>query len=71
MTYDIDRLITARIHRGLSQRALAEALGISNQLISLIENGRNKSPKTLKKIADYLQVPMEEVVIQQREQASA
>lgn len=63
MRYEVDKLIAARIRRGLSQRALAEKIGISNQVISLVESGKNRSPRTLKKMAAYLRVPMSDLVL--------
>ena len=64
MEIRFEKLRAARIRHGLSQRGLAMELRISNQAIGLIERGKSKSPKTLKAIADYLGVSMDDVVVE-------
>ena len=51
-----DRLKEARAERGLSQAALAKALGLGQTTIASIENGRNQSSGALVQIAEYLGV---------------
>ena len=51
-----DRLKEARADRGLSQAALAKALGLGQTTIASIENGRNQSSGALVQIAEYLGV---------------
>ena len=52
-----------REHRGMTQKALAEAVGVAPLYISQIERGdRRGSAKTLKKIAQALNVPLDLLV---------
>ena len=49
----------ARKKAGLTKRALARAIGISEQLMGEIESGwRNATPANLAKIADALNCPL-------------
>lgn len=49
----------AREKTGLTKRALAEAIGISEQLMGEIESGwRSATPANLKKIAEALNCPL-------------
>ncbi|MEC3996086.1 helix-turn-helix transcriptional regulator [Actinacidiphila sp. DG2A-62] len=49
----------AREKAGLTKRALAETIGISEQLMGEIESGwRSATPANLKKIADALNCPL-------------
>jgi DNA-binding XRE family transcriptional regulator len=51
-----------RVKAGFSQREMAKKLGVAHTTIMRIENGdRNASPKLGKKIAKFLQVPMEAI----------
>jgi SOS-response transcriptional repressor LexA len=53
-----------RLRRGLSQFDLASASGINNSYLSRIENGeRRPSPKILKKFAELLQYPYDELIV--------
>jgi len=53
---------TLRKQKKLSQRELAKKLNISNSTISLLEsNKRHGNIQTLKKIADYFKVPLEQL----------
>ncbi|WP_405579222.1 helix-turn-helix domain-containing protein [Streptomyces sp. NBC_01190] len=59
----------AREKCGLTKRALAEAVGISEQLMNEIESGwRSATPANLRKIADTLRCP---VVMLERKQHDA
>lgn len=51
-----ENLIRIRTARKLSQSKLAKAAGVSQQLISQIENGENTTTKELPKLAKALQV---------------
>ena len=52
------RIKEKRIERGLSQKALASKIGISDAAVSKIESGTNNpSDRTIKLIADVLNVP--------------
>jgi transcriptional regulator with XRE-family HTH domain len=54
-----DRLRTARLRSGLSQRALAKKAGIGNATVSLIEADRiNPSVSALKRILDAIDMPL-------------
>jgi transcriptional regulator with XRE-family HTH domain len=49
-----------RERRGLSQRELAEAVDVSSNFLSLVENGHRKlSPTVLEAVAEGLGVPVE------------
>ncbi len=50
----------ARIGMGLTQRALADRIGISNSRLSAIELGRPSSLGTLMRIAEELGIPEED-----------
>jgi transcriptional regulator with XRE-family HTH domain len=57
----------AREKNGLTKRAVAQAIGISEQLMSEIESGwRNATPANLAKIADVLNCPV--VVLERKQQ---
>src|SRR3546814_8331452 len=49
------RLLRARHARGLSQKALARATGLSQSAIASYENGTRKSAKGIFKLAEALQ----------------
>ncbi|GHA00927.1 helix-turn-helix transcriptional regulator [Streptomyces echinoruber] len=52
---DPQRLTRRRVEAGLSQNALAKAIGVSKQLVSAVSNGKaNFSPETLAKAAQVL-----------------
>ena len=50
------RLKTARKAAGLTQKQLAQATGLTQGAIEKVENGKNRRPRKLKKIADVLGV---------------
>lgn len=55
----------ARKQAGLTKRALARAIGVSEQLIGEIESGwRNATPANISKIAEVLNCPR--VVLQRK-----
>lgn len=52
---DPQRLTRRRVEAGLSQNALAQAIGVSKQLVSAVSLGKaNFSPETLAKVAEVL-----------------
>jgi transcriptional regulator with XRE-family HTH domain len=52
---DPQRLTRRRVEAGLSQNALARAIGVSKQLVSAVSLGKaNFSPETLAKAAEVL-----------------
>lgn len=56
-----ERIKAARCAAGLTQKQLADKMGISYVNISQLENGRDKrgpTQETLKKIAEALEVPL-------------
>jgi DNA-binding XRE family transcriptional regulator len=57
------RIQKIRIERGMSQKELAHAAGVTTQTIYLIENNRVKNPKeeTLRAIAKALLVDYEDL----------
>ena len=57
------RLLTLRTNQNLSQLALAQALGLRNSTISMIESGqRAASVDTLIALADYFDVSLDYLV---------
>lgn len=54
-----DNLKAARIARGLSQKALADLVGVEQQTIEAIENGRTKQPRKTNELAAALQITPE------------
>ena len=59
-----EEIAKARENKGLSQRQLANAIGISNAEISKIESGEREipNPKTLRKISKYINVNYNEMM---------
>jgi len=56
------RIIQIRNHKGISQRQLSESSGIASSYLSRIENRRvEPQPKTLRRIAEALGVPVSEM----------
>ncbi|HEY6116293.1 MAG TPA: helix-turn-helix transcriptional regulator [Candidatus Dormibacteraeota bacterium] len=52
---DPQRLTRRRVEAGLSQNALARAIGVSKQLVSAVSLGKaNFSPETLARVAEVL-----------------
>ena len=56
--YDVTPLRNARDEQGLSNTIIATATGIDQSVISRTLNGHYGSPRTVKRIADFLRVPM-------------
>lgn len=55
-----DRLKEIRIQRGISQRELGEAIGVSHASIAMYESGRRQPEvETLEAICDYFNVSMD------------
>ena len=51
-----------RLTNGYTQKELAKRAGVSTSMISQIEHGKRcPGPKAGKKIADFLEVPMEAI----------
>lgn len=65
-------LKTYRFKRGLFQRDVAKGVGILPTTYSLIETGRRTTTcKTAKKIADFLDVPLEDAFVFETEGGKA
>jgi putative transcriptional regulator len=63
-----NRLEELRKQRGIQQEALADALSVSRQTISSLENGRyNPSILLAIKIARYFHMPVEEIFLYEEE----
>lgn len=63
-----NRLEELRKERGIKQEDLAEALEVSRQTISSLENGRYNPSITLAfRIARYFDMPIEEIFIYEEE----
>jgi ribosome-binding protein aMBF1 (putative translation factor) len=64
--YDIDKIIRARMKRGLTRKQLALRIGKHVSTISKIEDGLFQPlPTTMKKIAEELNLDMEDVVLKE------
>lgn len=58
-----ENLKTARERRGLSQKEMAERIGVAKSTYSLYESGnREPNVQTIKKIADILNVSADELL---------
>lgn len=58
-----ENLKTARERRGLSQKDIAESIGVAKSTYSLYESGnREPNVQTIKKIADVLNVSADELL---------
>ena len=55
---------TLRQEKGLSQKALAEQIGVTDAYITMLETGKRKNPSLdiLKKLAKALGVPVTELL---------
>jgi transcriptional regulator with XRE-family HTH domain len=55
---------TLRQEKGLSQKALAEQVGVTDAYITMLESGKRKNPslEILKKLAKALGVPVTELL---------
>lgn len=63
-----NRLEELRKQRGIQQEALADALAVSRQTISSLENGRyNPSILLAIRIARYFHMPVEEIFLYEEE----
>ena len=63
-----NRLEEIRKQRGLRQEELAEAMGVSRQTISSLENGRyNASVILAIKLARYFEMKVEDIFIYEEE----
>jgi transcriptional regulator with XRE-family HTH domain len=55
-------LRTARLNAGLSQRALAEKVGVNLATIQGLEDGRAAHPQNAKKVADEFGVKVTDLI---------
>lgn len=56
-------VISYRMRNGMSQRELARKIGITNTMLSLIENGkRHAGPYVLKKMSKYFKIDIVDLV---------
>ena len=60
--YSYDGLLKKLENQGVTRTELAEQLGISSRTIAKISKGEKLSPRTLKKIADFLQCETDELM---------
>lgn len=56
------KLLELRFSKNWTQTQLAQFSGISQPLLAGYENGKNASKKTLQRLADTFQVPIEEFI---------
>jgi len=62
-TWDLDRIAFEQAAKGLTTTGLAMKAGVSQPTICLILSGGGTTPKTMKKVADALRIPLAELVI--------
>ena len=60
--YDLELIKKYRLRKGLTQGQAAKLLGIHKRTFSRIENGLSSHPATLKRVADFLEIPMNELI---------
>lgn len=63
-----DMLRKRRAELGKTQEEMAEALDMTQEWVAAVENGRIQQPRptTLRRLADVLDVPLEDIVIAAR-----
>jgi transcriptional regulator with XRE-family HTH domain len=72
MRYKVEKITRARAIKGWTQAQLARAIGKDPSTISKIENGEVEgNPPTMKAIADVLNLPMEELLVEESEAKTA
>ncbi len=60
--YKMEMLERKRLEKGLSYTEIAEKLGMHKVTVSRTLKGINMKPKTVKLLADYLNIQMEALV---------
>ena len=63
MRYHHEVLRNARLLRGLNQRELAEATGLSAGAINMVELGKAPWLKAIRTISKYIKLDLSEVII--------
>jgi transcriptional regulator with XRE-family HTH domain len=61
--FDIEILKVARKRLGLTQKQLAQKMGISHAQVNRIEKGKFAKPETIRLMAETLGEPIENVII--------
>lgn len=59
MTFD---LLTARLNAGLTQRALADQVGVSLSTVQRLEEGKGATPSNAKRVVDYFEVKVTDLL---------
>ena len=67
MENNLKKIIELRQSSGLTQTELAKLIGSNSNTLSRLEKGLNKSPKVVKKIAEYFQVDYADLIISGQE----
>lgn len=71
MQYRVELVTRARILKGWTQAELARAIGKDPSTVSKIEARElNGHPGTMKDIADVLNIPMEELLLEEQTESS-
>ena len=63
MVVIVNDIKVLRAYKGVSQKEVADAIGISQQTLSTVENSDNMNLKTAKKIADYFGVGLDDIFL--------
>lgn len=63
VVFIVNNIRLYRAYKGVSQKEVADAIGISQQTLSKVENSDNMNLKTAKKIADYFGVGLDDIFL--------
>ena len=63
MVVIVNNIKLLRAYKGVSQKEVADAIGISQQTLSKVENSDNMNLNTAKKIADYFGVGLDDIFL--------
>lgn len=58
-----NNIAAIRISKNISQKELAERVGVGNEWLCRVEKGKGGTTKLLKRIADELKVPMKDIFL--------
>lgn len=64
---DVAKANRARVLAGLTSRAIAKKLKVDASLVSSYFRGEAGGPKTMKRIADLLKVPLADILAERRD----
>ena len=62
INFDHNKITEARWKKGLTRKALAQKLKMAESTVGAIERGLSNSPYSIKRIADFLDLTMDELL---------